>query len=38
VREKKINLEYKLPAGLMVPQSYKDCYEIIEEMIMDAFE
>lgn len=38
VREKKVNFEYKLPLGLMAPQSFRDCYEIIADLLKDVFE
>lgn len=38
VREKKVNLDFRLPVSLMVPQSYTDCYEIVADLIKDIFE
>lgn len=38
VREKKVNLEFSLPVSLMVSDSYKDCYEIVSDLIKDVFE
>jgi hypothetical protein len=38
VREKKVNFEYSLPVGLLAPHSYKDCYEIVADLLKDIFE
>ena len=38
IREKKVDIEYSLPLDLMIPQSYKDCYEIVNSLINDAFQ
>lgn len=38
VIEKEIDYDYTFPAELAIPEKYKICYEVLDEIIADIFE